>query len=135
MGNSKRVPCPYCGSNAKCVNGSAVYPHRKDLRSKQFWVCEPCDARVGCHKNGKTPLGRLANAELRAAKMRAHTAFDRLWRHGSLSRSEAYAWLAETLSIPRKDCHIGGFDVAACQRIVEACRSAIREAAEAERSE
>ena len=38
-----------------------------------------------------------------------------------MKRGEAYRWLAERLSMAREDCHIGMFDVADCQRVVEAC--------------
>lgn len=119
----ERVVCPYCGADAKLVSGVTVYPHRPDLAAKRFYECEPCDARVGVHDGTFKPLGRLANAELRAAKMRAHTAFDPLWRFGSMKRKAAYAALAAQLGIEPKDCHIGEFDVAMCERVIEAVRA------------
>lgn len=70
------VACDYCGDAAKLVTGKAIYPHRPDLFRLHFWQCEPCGAYVGCHKkeggngDGTKPLGRIANAELRAAKTR-----------------------------------------------------------------
>lgn len=117
--------CPYCNNEAQLVSGEVVYPHRPDLYDKHFWVCVPCDARVGCHDGTTKPLGRLANAELRQAKMAAHAAFDPLWQRWKaltgLPRSKAYAWLAQQLGIPHKDCHIGMFDVDQCERVVQVC--------------
>lgn len=62
--------CPYCNKAAELVDGTAVYPHRSDLAHKRFWLCKPCDAWVGTHRDSKKhlPLGRLADKELREAK-------------------------------------------------------------------
>lgn len=117
-----KVVCPYCGVPADLVTGTDLYPHRPDLESLKFWRCTPCDAHVGCHKNSKkhAPLGRLANAELRLEKMRAHAAFDPLWKLGSMARKEAYKWLAEQLGVPFSKCHVGMFDVHQCREVVAA---------------
>ncbi len=74
------LTCPYCTTDtqtilAKLVKGSKLYPERTDLHPYYFWECEAeCGAYVGCHRvkgNGQAPLGRLADAKLRAAKGRA----------------------------------------------------------------
>jgi hypothetical protein len=121
------VTCSYCQQRARLTNGKAIYPHRPDLWDKWFWLCGPCEAYVGCHKggDGTKPLGRLANAELRAAKGQAHAAFDRLWqlwppREGE--RRRVYTWLANKLGIDRKHCHIGEFDVETCRRVISICQ-------------
>lgn len=121
--------CPYCKRPAALVDGGAVYPSRPDLRAKWFWMCWGCDAWVGCHDGTKKALGRLADAALRRWKKAAHAAFDPLWqakieRDGCKkheARNAGYAWLAKQLGIEAKDCHIGMFDVAQCQRVVEIC--------------
>lgn len=115
------VLCHYCMAPAELVGGDVIYPHRADLANKLFYRCEPCGAYVGCHDGTDKPLGRLADAELRAAKSAAHRAFDPLWRSKQMKRSEAYKWLAEQLGIEGKDCHIGMFDVETCWRAVRAC--------------
>lgn len=117
------VRCDYCGNPAPLVTGREVYPHRPDLYAKRFYRCQPCGAWVGCHPGTRRPLGRLANAELRRAKMVAHEAFDPLWRNGSGNRTSRYRWLAEQLGIKPEDCHIGMFDEAMCRRVVDVCRS------------
>ncbi|WPJ72217.1 hypothetical protein DEEACLCL_00200 [Salmonella phage CRW-SP2] len=119
----KPVICDYCGHPAEFISGDVLYPHRPDLRNLKFWVCQPCDARVGCHSHGdgKTPLGRMANAELRAAKQEAHRSFDPIWKSGERSRSDAYSWLAYQLGIKKSDCHIGLFDIDMCRKVVAVC--------------
>ena len=122
------VTCPYCENDAVLVTGQTIYPHRLDLVNLKFWRCQPCGAYVGCHKQNKKhnlkgdePLGRLANAELRKAKSRVHTAFDPKWKNGPMTRQESYAWLAGRLRIDPDQCHIGMFDLAMCDRAVSAC--------------
>ena len=39
---------------------------------------------------------------------------------------EAYKWLSEQLGMPRKDTHIGMFDVDQCKRVVEICKPYLR---------
>lgn len=126
--------CPYCNNPAQLVGGDTIYPYRPDLARLRFWACLPCDARVGCHGGSTRPLGRLANAELRQAKMEAHAAFDPLWKfhtfrngYQTMTRNAAYGWLAGQLGINRADCHIGMFDVAQCRRVVEVCQARLAE--------
>ena len=114
-----------CGCNAdvspRLTNGGEIYPHRPDLYGKFFYQCAPCDAYVGCHPtgNGKSPLGRLTDKELRKAKSDAHAAFDPLWRNGAMSRHQAYKYLAQELGIQQDKAHIGMFDIAQCKRVVQ----------------
>jgi hypothetical protein len=131
MSKAPRKPpkCPYCDQPAVLVGGDHIYPRRPDLAHKRFWRCDPCDAHVGCHQTGggTVPLGRLANAALRKAKMAAHAAFDPVWRDGRLSRREAYRRLAAALEIPVAKCHIGYFDVDRCEATVAAAPTLLLE--------
>jgi len=89
------------------------------------WICAnypECDSYVGCHRNSRRPLGRLANKELRKWKLSAHAAFDPLWKRGLMGRNEAYRWLAAQLKIKVHKCHVGMFDVETCKRVVELSR-------------
>lgn len=119
------VACDYCGRRAPLVTGREVYPHRPDLHAKQFYQCRPCGAYVGVHPNTTKPLGRLANAELRRAKMSVHAAFDPIWKEGGRRRGDAYAWLARELGISRSQCHVGMFDLETCRRAIAACRAMV----------
>lgn len=117
---SAKVPvCPYCECHAGLVTGADIYPRRPELASKPFWKCATCAAYVGCHPGTLKPMGRLADAQLRAWKVRAHQVFDRHWKSQGMTRSQAYQWLATELGITQSDCHIGMFDVAQCQRVVD----------------
>lgn len=128
MDRPERAPkCPYCGKPSEKATGKQVYPHRRDLQNKRFWLCAPCDAYVGCHVGTWKPFGRLANPALRAAKIAAHNAFDPLWKSGWMSRASAYKWLAERLGINRDRCHIGLFDVPLCEQVVVVCAEKNRE--------
>lgn len=127
--------CPYCDSNAPLSSTTRIY-HGRDFGLA--YICEKfpeCDSYVGVHKGTEKPLGRLANKELRDWKIKAHAAFDELWRRklakrrrerGSdykvvYARGSGYKWLREQLGIEAKDCHIGMFDVDMCKRVVEVC--------------
>lgn len=129
----KPVTCDYCHRPAVLASGKDIYPSRPDLYTKRFWQCKPCDAYVGCHPkktsrgggkgDGFVPLGRLANKALRSAKIRAHAAFDPIWKSGEMSRADAYAWLAGAIGMSRQNCHIGMMDEDACRAVVAACKN------------
>jgi hypothetical protein len=112
------MKCDYCGNSAALVGGDVIYPHRPDLHDKRFYNCAACRAYVGCHPGTDKPLGRLANAELRNAKQKAHAAFDPVWQSRRISRKAAYKQLARRLGIDANDCHIGMFDIARCMHVV-----------------
>ncbi len=122
------VICPYCNEQAELKDSSIVYRQSYGM----IWICQPCKAWVGTHKNSKDhkPLGRLADDKLRAAKRMAHQFFDVLWKakceREAMSKSEArsagYAWLATEMGIDVKDCHIGLFDAKQCYEVVEICK-------------
>lgn len=114
------VICPYCQQPAELVDSAVVYGRSFG----PIWLCKPCDAYVGVHKNAKNfaPLGRLANKELREWKKRAHLALDPLWRSGRMKRKEAYAFIQEQMGLEKRDTHIGKFDVAQCQQMIEIVR-------------
>lgn len=131
MGKQKKqnVICDYCHQPAHLRTGDQVHPHRPDLTYLFFWVCDKCDARVGCHKNSPShhPLGRLSSAKLRGWKSKAHLAFDRLWQSPSMSRTQAYQWLAEVMNKDIKEAHIGRFNVMECQKAVAFCNAFVEE--------
>lgn len=117
--------CPYCFSETKYVNSSEVYKKSYGM----IYLCRPCNAWVGAKGSGQA-LGRLANKELRQAKMQAHAYFDQLWVRKIMkdglkkghARAKAYKWLAEKMGIDRKLCHMGMMDVAQCKQVVEICK-------------
>lgn len=133
MTSMQPVTCPYCHKPAQLVDGTAIYLNRPDLAGKNFYLCDPCDAYVGCHPaqtptqngvgDGTVPMGRLANAELRRAKNAAHAAFDPLWKSGRMHRKAAYKWLSKALGLTSQQTHIGMFDVDQCAAVVAAVKA------------
>lgn len=118
--------CTYCSKPATLAqHGDDLYPYRRDFGP--LWACR-CGAYVGCHPGTVLPLGRLANRELREAKKAAHAAFDPFWQKeidagtkARAARSFGYAWLAMEMGISPDQCHIGWFDLALCQEVIEIC--------------
>jgi len=122
------VDCPYCHGQAELVDSEVIYGRSYGMA----YLCRPCKAWVGCHAGTVKPLGRLANAELRAAKMAAHSAFDPLWQakvkqgwSKKKARGAGYNWLIEQLGIPREECHIGMMDAETCRKVVDVCSRAL----------
>jgi hypothetical protein len=110
--------CPYCSRPLELVTGARLYPDRTDLHHKPFWACFPCEAWVGCHPGTTKRLGRVAKADTRALKRAAHSAFDKLWTSGHMTRSAAYRWLGQQLGLDKRDCHIGWMDDAQLRETV-----------------
>lgn len=81
-------------------------------------MCRPCDARVGTHRRSKTPLGTLANAELRDMRTRCHKVFDRLWKSKEMSRSNAYKWMQKVMGLSPEKAHIGMFNEQQCLELL-----------------
>lgn len=126
--------CPHCQVPAVLVTGAAIYPHRADLHTKQFWRCERCGAYVGCHPKTSKPLGVPANAELRRARQLLHDrALDPLWQRAELhynrpedaraiaiirnsARKRVYAYLSWRLGLDPEDTHTAMFDLETCRR-------------------
>jgi hypothetical protein len=125
VGNPLPAPttCPHCGGPVKLVENDVIYGrHYGDWPFA--YDCRACDAYVGLHPFTAIPLGTLATRAMRDARQQAKAAFNPLWldKKASMSRTEAYAWLAGALGIADvEQCHIGWFDVAQCKRVVEVC--------------
>jgi len=123
------VKCQYCDGPAVLVDSCVIYKSGADYGP--LWLCRPCDAYVGTHKNSKDykPLGSLANAELRSMRKTAHKAFDPIWRRKmerdkmtkAAARSAAYHWLAGQMEIKKYACHIGNFDLDQCRQAIDIC--------------
>ena len=115
----EEVYCDYCSRRAEFVDSKIIYGKSYGM----IYLCRNCMAYVGVHKGTAKPLGRLANAQLRYWKKRAHAEFDPLWKYGRFRgcRNAAYAWLAKELGLPVENTHIGMFDVTTCRRVVTIC--------------
>ncbi|WEG13976.1 zinc-finger-containing protein [Pullulanibacillus sp. KACC 23026] len=88
-----------------------------------LYVCRPCNAYVGTHGKGKTPLGTMANYNLRQMRKRTHAAFDPIWKYKRMSRSKAYQWMSEVMNLPPDKAHIGMFDEEQCFELLKHIRA------------
>jgi len=111
--------CPYCKKEAKLVTGEYIHPFQPRHKDKKYYLCDACDAYVGCHKGTAKALGTLANYELRILRMKVHVVFDHIWKSGLITRKEAYITLAMNLNISLTKCHIAAFDINICNRALE----------------
>lgn len=117
----RKVFCDYCGQRAEFVDSKIIYGKSYG----KIYLCRNCMAYVGVHKGTDKPLGRLADAQLRYWKKKAHAAFDPMWQYGRFKgyRNAAYAWLAEKLGLPVDKTHIGMFDVRQCKQVIQICNN------------
>ncbi|WP_448205397.1 zinc-finger-containing protein [Azospirillum sp. sgz302134] len=129
-----RLLCSYCGMPTELLRNSAV------IYGTDYGPVHRCPLGcgwVGCHPGTCKALGRVADRDLRQAKMAAHQAFDRLWkrkawlmggkrRHYQAARQAGYRWLAEQLGIDHSLCHIGFMNLAMCRRVVALCSPYLR---------
>lgn len=104
--------CPYCNGQAILKDSSIVYGRSYGM----IWICEnypKCDSFVGTHKATLKPLGTLANAELRALRIKCHAEFDKLWKEKNFKRQTAYKHLAKFMKIDEP--HFGEFTKEQCE--------------------
>ena len=111
------VICNYCGKPTEFVDSSVVYGRSYGM----IYYCSCCRAWVGVHKGTDKPLGRLADAELRTERQKAHAVFDRLWKNRYKTRHSAYEWLAQQMGLTKDETHIGMFNVEQCRAVVSIC--------------
>jgi hypothetical protein len=122
--------CPYCNKATKYVNDSRVYGRSY---GSYVYVCFPCKAWVGVHKNTRVSLGRVSKEKLRELKMKAHNRFDLIWKEMMLfriskqvARCTAYEYMAEKMGIDVKECHVGYFDDKQCIKFIELTKEYLR---------
>jgi hypothetical protein len=87
--DGKDLICPACGCGAKIIDSKEIYGTSYGL----MWICQnhpKCDYRIGCHKGTTTPLGEMANEELRKWRIKVHDKIDPLWKTHKYNRGELY---------------------------------------------
>lgn len=110
--------CPYCGCETKIVDEFFIYGKQYKNRNVICCVNFPkCDSYVGTHEDG-SPLGRLADKELRSWKKSAHKYFDAIWKEELKDRSELYKDMSLYLGIPSEYTHIGMFQKTTCRKVI-----------------
>jgi len=121
-----KIKCPYCGALATLRPASFVYG--SDSKSGHYlYVCDRyphCNAYVGAHRKNLTPMGTLANGDLRNKRIKAHHAFDLLWKQGPMTKSQAYRWMQAKFALRSDQAHIGKFSEYMCDQLIAVCTEA-----------
>lgn len=90
----------------------------------RFWACPnhpDCDVAIGAHQKTGEPLGVPMSKKGREWRIMAHEEFDKLWKTGDMTRSEAYYWLTKSMSMG-KQAHIGEMNVTQCRKVIGLCK-------------
>jgi len=82
--------CPECGKIA--VSVETKYGLKNHCKKCDLWSW-----------GNNSPL---VNAKTHRARIDAHYAFDKIWQSRFMTRSMAYEWLAKSLGISSKECHM-----------------------------
>lgn len=109
----KPLECPECGAPLVL----------KEAKYGKFYGCSKfretgCRGSHSAHQRTGEPMGVPAKADIKAARVRAHRAFDELWTHGHFSRKRAYEWMRKIMNMTKREAHIARFDVAQCERLI-----------------
>ena len=121
--SADQMRCPYCGGPVVYRSADGIY--HDNSRGTMLYVCShypQCDAYVRVHAGTKIPVGSLANHELRTLRRTAHHYFDQLHQLGLMSKQDAYQWLAELISAPLSEAHIGYLGEYYCKLVIEESR-------------
>lgn len=103
MAKSGKTPiCPRCGREA--VESTSQYGKRHDCCGLWSYQCKP-----------------LVDRWTHQARINAHNAFDVIWKSGLMTRSEAYAWLAEKLGVEEDYAHMSGMTQERAERVQQIC--------------
>lgn len=111
--------CRYCGHEVVLTSNAEIYG--KEYGNGKCFLCRNCRAFVGVHTETMTPLGTLANDELRKWRKKAHLEFDKLLKGSTrrMTRHNAYKWLSKQMNLPKDKTHIALFEIDQCKKVVE----------------
>ena len=120
--NYDAMRCPYCGSSVKFRSADGI-------NHTMLYVCShypECDSYVRVHDGTRIPVGSMANKKLRTLRKTAHEYFDQLYQSGLMDKQEAYQWLANLISAPLSEAHIGYLGEYYCQVVIDECRKLLQ---------
>lgn len=93
----------------------------RESRHGKFYGCSrypECRGTHGAHQEDGRPLGIPADKETKAARIKAHEAFDELWKGRQMTRTAAYQWMGEAMGLEPANRHIGRFTKEQCAQLV-----------------
>ena len=91
----------------------------KKTRYGVRYSCPVEDCTVVCWDGGTSTA---ANFETRQARMRAHAAFDPIFKSNGLTKGKAYKMLSEFMGLSQKETHIGHFNIEQCEKVIDFCK-------------
>lgn len=86
---------------ARLTGGFEIFPLHEQVSNDPFWVCDSCKNYVACHHktpNVTTPIGCIANKEIRDYRKKIHLILDPLFKKSKRSRKNIYSFLSKTLN-------------------------------------
>jgi ssDNA-binding Zn-finger/Zn-ribbon topoisomerase 1 len=121
MPESHDLICPECGRPMR-LKSTQKYTYSSGLPRK-FYGCTgypDCRGTHGAHPNGE-PFGIPGDAETKAARMRAHAMFDRLWKPpaGTMKREQAYKLMQRLMQMNEEQAHIAKFSAEQCELLIK----------------
>lgn len=111
--------CPDCGSPMK-LRETKKFQWRNG-HNRMFYGCSrfpDCRGIRPSHPDG-TPYGKPADKETKGWRIKAHAAFDKLWKEWGYKRPEAYILLQTMMGMSAKDAHISLFTSEDCQKLIK----------------
>lgn len=118
--NYSTLRCPYCGGTVVYKSADGIY--KDNSSGTMLYVCShypECDAYVLVQPGTRIPMGTMADHNLRALRITTHKQFDKLHLNGYMSRKEAYMWLANLISAPLSQAHIGYLGEYYCNLVLQ----------------
>ena len=122
------VNCPYCGAEAILKPSSMVFGIHTEDAKQQIYVCRnwpACDSYVFAHRKDGSPMGTLANKELRQKRIQTHKVFSAYQKATKMKKWAAYIWLEGKLGLTEKTMHIGLFSSEDCDRAITLLNEAL----------
>jgi len=106
----------------KCGECQALMVLRYSSKyERPFYGCSrfpECRGTHGAHKNG-APLGIPADKETKKARIKAHAAFDQIWKgHHVRNRFLAYSWMRKAMGLTDSTAHISMLTIPQCEELV-----------------
>jgi hypothetical protein len=112
------LQCPEPGCGALLVLRESER-FEKPFYGCSAWPQTRCAGTHGAHPDG-SPLGIPADQGTKAARVRAHDAFDAMWKGMGMRRDDAYRWLSKQLGLTAEEAHIGRLSIAQCEKLIAA---------------
>jgi len=126
-----KLKCVYCGKDCiRTRRKHKYYYSNKGARTDIIYECKDCEAHVGIHTAGRKkgqPLGNVAIPLLRRKRARTHKTFDKIWKKGYMTKSQAYSWAANKINIPILDFHISMLSFRQCDQVQHHAMDYLRE--------